>query len=106
MVTYGSYLTKNENLAKTAITLAFIDTLLALAAGLIIFSAVYSYDIEASAGPTLIFQTLPVLFAKMPAGYFVGILFFLLVAFTALTSSISILEVVVVYCEETFALRR
>lgn len=106
MITYGSYLPAKENLPKMGFSLALIDTVLALSAGLVIFSAVFSYGIEPGAGPTLIFQTLPVLFSKMPGGYFVALAFFSLVAFTALTSSISILEVVVAYCVETFALNR
>ena len=106
MVTYGSYLSKKENLPRMVFSIAIIDTLMALASGVIIFSAVYSYDIDPVTGPTLIFQTLPVLFTKMPGGYFISISFFLLVAFTALTSSISILEVVVAFFVEKFSWNR
>lgn len=102
MVTFGSYLSKNENLPKMGFSIALIDTVLALTAGMVIFTAVFSYGIEVDTGPTLIFQTLPLLFGKMPGGYIIAVTFFLLIAFTALTSTISILEVVVAYCTETF----
>ena len=106
MVTFGSYLNKDDNLPKMGFSIALIDTVLALTAGLVIFTAVFSYGIEVNTGPTLIFQTLPLLFGKMPGGYFIAVTFFLLIAFTALTSTISILEVVVAYCTETFKTKR
>lgn len=106
MVTYGSYLSKQENLPKMAYSIAVIDTLLALGAGIVVFSAVFTYGLQANAGPTLIFQTLPVLFSKMPGGAFAAVLFFLLVTFTALTSAMSLLEVVVAYACETWDLSR
>ncbi|MFK7826225.1 MAG: sodium-dependent transporter [Oligoflexales bacterium] len=106
MVTFGSYLSKDDNLPKMGFSIALIDTVLALTAGLVIFTAVFSYGIEVDTGPTLIFQTLPLLFGKMPGGYFIAVTFFLLIAFTALTSTISILEVVVAYCTETFKTTR
>ncbi|NQY43828.1 MAG: sodium-dependent transporter, partial [Legionellales bacterium] len=102
MVTYGSYLAKNEDTPKLALKIVIIDTIIALIAGIIIFSAVFSYDVEANSGPTLVFQTLPVLFNKMSGGYYISVTFFLLFLFTALTSAISILEVVVTYCMEMF----
>ena len=102
MVTFGSYLSKDDNLPRMGFSIAIIDTVLALTAGLVIFTAVFSYGIEVDTGPTLIFQTLPLLFGKMPGGYFIAVTFFLLIASTALTSTISILEVVVAYCTETF----
>ncbi len=101
IITYGSYLGKNERITSTAFTVAIMDTVVALLAGLIIFSVVFSYGLEPGAGPTLMFQTLPVLFSKMPGGYIVSVLFFLLVGFAALTSAISLLEVVVAYFDET-----
>ena len=65
MITYGSYLNKNENLIKTAVSVALMDTLIALLAGIVVFSVVFTYQLEPAKGPTLIFQTLPVLFSKM-----------------------------------------
>lgn len=106
MVTYGSYLSKKENLVKIAITVGFMDTAVALMAGFIIFSVVFSYGMEAGSGPTLMFQTLPMLFSQMTGGYFVSTAFFLLVAFAAFTSSISLLEVVVTYTVERYKISR
>ena len=100
MITYGSYLQKTDSLPKTAITVALMDTGIALLAGVVIFSAVFSYNFEPGSGPTLMFQTLPVLFSKMAGGQLVSIGFFVLVAFAALTSSVSLLEVVVAYVDE------
>lgn len=100
MITYGSFLRSNAELTRTVLTVAALDTLIALAAGTVIFSVVFSYGLDASSGPTLMFQTLPMLFAKMPGGYFVSLAFFLLVAFAALTSAISLLEVVTAYWTE------
>lgn len=102
MITYGSYLRKTESLPKTAATVALMDTMIALLAGLVIFSAVFSYDLEPGAGPRLMFQTLPVLFNKMAGGQYVAIGFFVLVTFAAFTSSVSLLEVVVAWTDENF----
>jgi NSS family neurotransmitter:Na+ symporter len=101
MITYGSYLPKEKGILKTAIMVAGLDTLIALVAGLVIFSVVFTFGQEAGAGPTLMFVTLPMLFKQLPGGYIVSVLFFLLVAFAALTSSISLLEVVVAYWDES-----
>lgn len=95
MLTYGSYMKKETNIMKDAITISFLDTLIALMAGVAIFSMVFNYNLEPAAGPGLIFQTLPVLFAQ--TGRWVSIPFFVLLSFAALTSSISLLEVVVSY---------
>lgn len=100
ILTYGSYLSQKENLSRTALIVALMDTAVALSAGVVIFSVVFSYDLEPGAGPGLIFATLPMLFAKMPGGYALSVSFFLLVAFAALTSAVSILEVVVAYFTE------
>ncbi len=100
MITYGSYLRTGQELTRTVFSVAALDTLIALVAGTIIFSVVFSFGLEAGSGPTLMFQTLPMLFAKVPGGYFVSVAFFLLVAFAALTSAISLLEVVVTYWAE------
>lgn len=95
MLTYGSYMKKDTNIMKDAITISFLDTLIALMAGVAIFSMVFNYNLEPAAGPGLIFQTLPVLFAQ--TGPWVSVPFFVLLSFAALTSSISLLEVVVSY---------
>ena len=95
MLTYGSYMAKNQPLVKSAVAIGFLDTFIALIAGLIIFSVVFSFGGEPQAGPTLMFVTLPLLFKKLVGGSIIAILFFLLIAFAALTSAISLLEVVV-----------
>jgi len=100
MITYGSFLRSNQELTRTALSVAALDTLIALVAGTVIFSVVFSHGLDASSGPTLMFQTLPMLFAKLPGGYFVSLAFFLLVTFAALTSAISLLEVAAAYWVE------
>ena len=106
MITYGSYIGKKENLGETALQVTIADTAIALLAGLAIFPAVFAFGIEPSAGPGLVFITLPNVFQQMPGGYFFGILFFVLLAVAALTSSISILEVVVAYFTEDLKMNR
>lgn len=93
MITYGSYLSKNENIEKDALIVPLMDTTAALLAGFAILPAVFAFGFEPGAGPGLMFITLPQVFASMPAGALFGIMFFILVLFAALTSSISLLEV-------------
>jgi len=100
LITYGSYIQKNNNLSNVAFEVSFFDTLIAILAGVAIFPAVFAFSIEPSAGPGLVFLTLPSIFQSMPGGYFFAILFFLLLLVAALTSSISVLEVVVAYFVE------
>ncbi|GMV22233.1 MAG: transporter [Acidimicrobiia bacterium] len=95
MITYGSYLSKQENLSQSAMWVVVIDTLVALTAGLIIFPAGFSiagFDPNSS-GPGLIFAVLPQLFATMPGGQLVGAAFFVMLTMAAITSTISLLEV-------------
>jgi NSS family neurotransmitter:Na+ symporter len=100
MITYGSYMNKDEKLFSTALKVSFADTLIAIMAGFAIFPAVFAFGIEPSAGPPLVFLTLPHVFSLMSGGYIFSILFFFLLFVAALTSSISILEVVVTYIAE------
>jgi len=95
MITYGSYMKKDRSILKDAITVSFLDTLIALIAGIVIFSLVFHYGTEPDAGPGLIFETLPVLFSE--TGPWVSVPFFILLSFAALTSGISLMEVVVSY---------
>lgn len=95
MLTYGSYLDRTTNISSCALEIAFLDTLFAVLAGIMIFPLVFTYGIDPKSGPGLFFVTLPEVFARMPAGRIVGLLFFVLVAFAAITSAISLLEVVV-----------
>ena len=97
MITYGSYLGRETRLLHSALYVVVGDTIVAILAGFVIFPLVFTFNLEPAAGPGLIFQTLPIAFAQLPAGYLVAITFFLLLTFAALTSGISLLEVVVAY---------
>jgi NSS family neurotransmitter:Na+ symporter len=101
MLTYGSYADEQTNIPTVAVTVSVMDTCVALLSGMAIFPIVFTYGMEPAAGPGLVFKTLPVTFGMMPGGTVIAILFFLLLVFAALTSSISLLEVVVAYyCDE------
>lgn len=102
MITYGSYLNKEENLEKDAFIIPLMDTSAALLAGFAILPAVFAFGYEPGAGPGLMFITLPSIFAEMPFGTIFGILFFILVLFAAITSSISLLEVCAAYFIDEF----
>ncbi|MDR3624088.1 MAG: sodium-dependent transporter [Chlamydiales bacterium] len=95
MLTYGSYMRKSDDIPKTVVTVAIMDVSVALMAALMIFPIIFTFGFTPSAGPGLLFKTLPVLFAKLPGTLVLSTLFFVLVVFTALTSAISILEVLV-----------
>ena len=99
MITYGSYLDKKENLQKNAILIIVMDTLVALMAGLCVIPGRFALDPEgALGGPSLLFITMQNVFHKMDAvGPIFGILFYLLVVFAAVSSSISLLEVIVAH---------
>jgi neurotransmitter:Na+ symporter, NSS family len=92
LMTYGAYVSRETKLAPTAAMIAFADTGVAIIAGLMIFPIVFAVGLDPAAGPTLVFQSLPVAFQQMPAGSLIGFLFFVLIFFAALTSSISLLE--------------
>lgn len=96
-ITYGSYLSKDIVIPSSGAQVCVLDTLVAFLAGLVIFPAVFAFGIEPGAGPGLTFITLPSVFAQMPGGMIWSALFFLLLFVAALTSSISLLEVVVAY---------
>lgn len=89
---YGSYLPRNASIARTTITVGAADTSVALLAGMAIFPIVFSNGLEASQGPGLVFTTLPMAFTQLPMGGLIGTLFFVLLAFAAVTSAISLLE--------------
>ena len=100
MLTYGAYLPKNVSIPKAAFVIASADTLVAILAGLAIFPIVFTYSLTPGSGPGLIFETLPIAFGQMPGGLVVGTLFFILMTFAALTSSISMIEPPVSWLEE------
>ena len=106
LITYGSYISKKDNLGNSAFVVSMADTLIAILAGVAIFPAVFAFGIQPSAGPALVFKTLPNIFLEMPGGGFFSILFFVLLGVAALTSSISVLEVVVAFLVEQFAMIR
>lgn len=97
IITYGSYLDKDSNIVGASLRVVLLDTGIALIAGLAIFPIVFAVGMQPSAGPGLVFKTIPIVFSKLPGGYFLAILFFLLIAFAALTSTISLLESQVAY---------
>lgn len=98
MITYGSYLSKSDNLVSSAGWVSFSDTLIAFLAGIIIFPTLFAIPgIEPAAGPGLVFKVLPLIFSKIPGGYIFGTLFFALLLVAAITSTISLLEVPVAY---------
>ncbi len=97
ILTYGSYLSKRENLPVAGATVALFDTGIALLAGLVIFPALFSAGLEPGAGAGLVFVVMPTLFEAMPAGTLFGIAFYALLAIAALTSTMSLLEVVVAW---------
>jgi NSS family neurotransmitter:Na+ symporter len=97
MVTYGSYLSKKDNMVNSALIVCSFDTLIALLAGMAIFPAIFALGMAPTQGPNLVFVVLPIIFMKMPAGSIIGPLFFILLTIAALTSTVSLLEVVAAY---------
>ncbi|MFO7922584.1 MAG: sodium-dependent transporter [Bacteroidales bacterium] len=106
LITYGSYVSRQDNLAGTVVQVSAADTVIAIMAGVAIFPAVFAFGIDPGEGPGLVFITLPSIFQQMPGGYFFALIFFVLLAVAALTSSISVLEVVVAYFVEELKLTR
>ena len=106
LITYGSYIKKKDNLTSTAFSVVLADTLIALLAGLVIFPAAFSFGIRPTAGMGLVFNTIPMIFNQMTGGYIFCIIFFVLLAIAALTSTISLLEVVVAYLSEEMHINR
>lgn len=106
MMAYGSYLNEEINLLKTARTVIILDTVVALVSGLAIFPIVFANGLDLSSGPGLIFVTLPLAFGNMGGGVILGLIFFLLLTFAALTSAISLLEPTVEFVEERTPLSR
>lgn len=95
MVTYSSYLSKSENLPKSAFSIVMMNIIISLLAGLAIFPAVFSFQFEPTEGPGLLFVVLPAVFDKMPFGAFFLFIFLALFLFAALTSAFSMLEIIV-----------
>ncbi|WP_104203275.1 sodium-dependent transporter [Billgrantia saliphila] len=106
IMAYGAYMSSDASLSRTAFAIAFIDTAVAMVAGLAIFSLVFGAGLDAAAGPGLMFVTLPLAFAEMPFGGLVGGVFFILVLGAAISSSISLIEPVAAFLVERFDLTR
>lgn len=100
LITYASYFGKSTNLQQTALSVTLLDTLVAILSGVIIFPAVFSFGIAPSAGPELVFITLPNVFQHLPMGMLWSVIFYLLLAIAALTSTISLHEVATAYVHE------
>jgi len=95
MVVYGSYLKKEYDIPKLALSTAVLDTLAALLASFVIMPAVFAFGVDLKAGPPLLFMTMPVIFDQMPGGRVIAVIFFLSLLFAAVSSSINMLEGVV-----------
>jgi len=106
LVTYGSYFKDDVSLVKDAATVGILDTLVAILSGVMIFPAVFSFGVEPTAGPRLIFEVLPGIFQQMAGGYFWALLFFLLVFFASLTSTISLSEIPITFLIEEHKMSR
>ncbi len=106
IITYGSYINKKENLFKISFMSAAADTGFAILAGLAVMPAVFAFGISPGQGPSLVFITLPQIFAQMPLGGIVSVAFFFILLIAAITSAISLLEVVVAYFTEELKMSR
>lgn len=94
MLTYGSYMRREEDIPKTSAIVSTMIVVISALAGLLIFPVIFTFGFQPEQGPGLVFKTLPLLFGKLPGALIVSTLFFTLFVFTALTSSIALVEVV------------
>lgn len=104
--TYASYVKKEENVVKMSIQTALADTIFAIIAGVAIMPAVFSFGISPGQGPGLVFVTLPYVFSQLPFGSILGFIFFFVLFIAAITSLISLMEVVVAFMIEVFNMSR
>lgn len=95
MLTYGSYLKESDDIPQTAMIVVVMDVVVSLLAALVIFPMIFTFGFEPNSGPGLIFKVLPVTFSLLPGSSFISTIFFTLFVFTALTSSIALVEVIV-----------
>lgn len=105
-ITYGSYLNDKENIPKSCASVAGLDTLVAILAGIAIFPAVFAFGLEPGQGPGLIFGTLPKVFGSIGGGAIFALAFFALIFFAAVTSAIALLEVSVSFAIDTLKWKR
>lgn len=106
MITYGSYITEDNNMFATAVKVALADTLVSLMAGIAIFPTVFSFGMEPGAGPGLLFMTIPLVFSKISFGNILLAVFFFLTAIAATTAMLALVEVPVAYWAEEKAMSR
>lgn len=106
LITYGSYIPKNNNLSASAFQITIADTLVAILSGVIVFPAIFAYGISPQEGPGLAFIAFPAIFNQMPGGEIFAVMFFILLAVAALTSTISVLEVFVAFLAEEAKISR
>jgi len=106
IMAYGAYMPKKQKIGSTALSVAFLDTVVALLAGIAIFPIVFANNLEAATGPGLVFVTLPWAFVNMPLGIIFGKLFFILLSIAALSSAISLLEPGVAWIVESLKIKR
>ena len=106
IMAYGAYVPRQASLGSTVVTIAALDTLVALVAGLAIFPIVFANGLEAGQGPGLMFVTVPLAFGQMPLGAVFGVAFFVLVTFAAITSAISLTEPGLAFAVERYNLKR
>ncbi|MCI5763931.1 MAG: sodium-dependent transporter, partial [Actinobacillus porcinus] len=106
LITLSSYLSKEENLIQTAVITGFTNTIIAVLAGFMIFPSLFSFGIAPNSGPTLVFQSLPIVFSHLPFGTFFAVVFFGLLLIAALTTSITIYEVIITALQEKLRMRR
>ena len=106
MITYGSYIKRKEDLASSSVIIAGTDTFVSLLGGILVFSVAAAFAVAPGAGPGLLFITLPEMFQQMTGGMIFSTLFFILLCIAALTSAISLIEVVVSFCVEEIRIGR
>lgn len=106
MMIFGSYIDKSRTLLGESINIALLDTFVAIVAGLIIFPSCFAFGVNPDSGPSLIFQTLPNVFASMSGGRIWGTLFFLFMTFASLSTIIAVFENIICCCMEKFNISR
>lgn len=106
MEIFGSYMGKDHTLAGEGVRICALDTFVAIMAGLIIFPACFSYNVEVNAGPSLIFITLPNVFINMSGGRIWGSLFFLFMTFASISTVIAVFENIMSFCMDMFGWSR
>ena len=106
MEIFGSYMSRDNTLAGEGVQICALDTFVAIASGLIIFPACFSYGVEVNAGPQLIFITLPNVFVNMQGGRIWGTLFFLFMTFASFSTVIAVFENIMSFCMDMFGMSR